>query len=125
MRYAKPSLDLSTGTCSFLYKNFSFEVIFVHIGIACHRRIYSNVSMNKIASKLKFLYGVKKFLSKELRKILCNALLQPHLTTCVRPVIQISIRNKEPNYRFYKTKVNVSAYNLTTQSLSEMKILTK
>ena len=34
--------------------------------------------INKINSKLKFLYRKNKFLSPELRRMLCNALIQPH-----------------------------------------------
>ena len=32
----------------------------------------------KVTSKLKFLYRKNKFLSKDLRRLLCNALIQPH-----------------------------------------------
>ena len=32
----------------------------------------------KINGKLKFLYRKKRFLSSELRRMLCNALIQPH-----------------------------------------------
>ena len=32
----------------------------------------------KVTSKLKFLYRKIRFLSKDLRKLLCNALIQPH-----------------------------------------------
>ena len=32
----------------------------------------------KVTSKLKFLYRQNRFLSKELRRFLCNALIQPH-----------------------------------------------
>ena len=32
----------------------------------------------KVTSKLKFLYRKNRFLSKDLRRLLCNALIQPH-----------------------------------------------
>ena len=32
----------------------------------------------KVTPKLKFLYRKNRFLSKDLRKLLCNALIQPH-----------------------------------------------
>ena len=34
--------------------------------------------INKINGKLKFLYRKNRFLSPELRRMLCNALIQPH-----------------------------------------------
>ena len=34
--------------------------------------------MNKINNKLKFLYRKKRFLAPTLRRLLCNALIQPH-----------------------------------------------
>ena len=34
--------------------------------------------INKINGKLKFLYGKNRYLTKELRRMLCNALIQPH-----------------------------------------------
>ena len=34
---------------------------------------------NKINGKLKFLYRKNKFLTPELRRMLCNAFIQPHI----------------------------------------------
>ena len=34
--------------------------------------------INKINGKLKFLYRKKRYLTKELRRMLCNALIKPH-----------------------------------------------
>ena len=34
--------------------------------------------INKITGKLKFLYRKNRFLSPELRRMLCNAFVQPH-----------------------------------------------
>ena len=34
--------------------------------------------LNKLNSKLKFLYRKNKFLTPSLRRLLCNALIQPH-----------------------------------------------
>ena len=34
--------------------------------------------INKINNKLKFLYGKHRFLTRNLRRFLCNALIQPH-----------------------------------------------
>ena len=35
--------------------------------------------INKINRKLKFLYRKNRYLTKELRRMLCNALLKPHI----------------------------------------------
>ena len=35
--------------------------------------------INKINNKLKFLYRKNRFLTRTLRRLLCNALIQPHL----------------------------------------------
>ena len=40
--------------------------------------------VNKINRKLKFLYRKNKFLTPELRRMLCNALFQPHLDYACR-----------------------------------------
>ena len=34
--------------------------------------------LSKINSKLRFLYRKRKFLSKDIRRLLCNSLIQPH-----------------------------------------------
>ena len=34
--------------------------------------------LNKVNSKLKFLYRKNKFLTPSLRRLLCNAMIQPH-----------------------------------------------
>ena len=54
--------------------------------------------INKINNKLKFLYRKNRFLSPELRRMLCSALVHPHFDyarpgTCPKKKIQI-IQNK-------------------------------
>ena len=80
----------------------------------------------KITSKLKFfyckvsspfLYIKNKFLSKDLRRLLRNALIQPHFDYACAAWCT--------NCRFYKTRVYVSAYNCSTGSTSELNILTR
>ena len=39
--------------------------------------------INKVNNKLKYLYGKKRFLTSTLRRLLCNALVQPHFDTLV------------------------------------------
>ena len=68
--------------------------------------------VNKINEKLKLLYRKNKFLTPELRRILCNALIQPHfdypctawysnLTEKTKKKIQI-MQNNETNHRYYR-----------------------
>ena len=41
--------------------------------------------VNKINGKLKFLYRKNKFLTSELRRMLCNMLIQPHFDYACTP----------------------------------------
>ena len=43
-----------------------------------YRRIYGCAGMHKKTSKLKFLYRKNRFLSQDLKRLLCNVLIQPH-----------------------------------------------
>ena len=50
--------------------------------------------INKINGKLKFLYKKNKFLTPELRRILCNALTQPHFDNAY-PAWYLNLTNKK------------------------------
>ena len=53
--------------------------------------------INKVNSKLKFLYRKKKFLSPALRRLLCNALIQPHFDYACSawyPSLNKALKNK-------------------------------
>ena len=79
----------------------------------------------KVTSKLKFLYRKNRFLSKDLRRLLCNALIQPHFDyACAAwyPNLNKKYKNK---LQAYKTSVYVCAYNWTRESTSELNILTR
>ena len=79
----------------------------------------------KVTSKLKFLYRKNRFLSKDLRRLLCNALIQPHFDyACAAwyPNLNKKYKNK---LQVYKTSVYVCAYNWTRESTSELNILTR
>ena len=57
--------------------------------------------LKKLNSKLKFLYRKNKFLSPPLRRLLCNAIIQPHFDyACIAwfPNLNQSIKNKLPNF---------------------------
>ena len=59
--------------------------------------------VNKINRKLRFLYRKNNFLTPELHKMLCNALIQPHLGTCTAWYPNLTKKNKkeETNYTRY------------------------
>ena len=72
----------------------------------------------KVTSKLKFLYRKSRFLSKDLRRLLCNTPIQSHFDyTCVAWYPNL---NKK-----YKIKLHISTYSWTTLSTSELNILTR
>ena len=51
----------------------------------------------KLTSKLKFLYRKNRFLLKDLRKLLCNALIKPHfdyVCTTWYPILNKKYKNK-------------------------------
>ena len=79
----------------------------------------------KVASKLKLLYGKNRFISKELRRLLCNALIQSHFDyACVAWYPNLN-KNIKKNCRFYKSSVYVPAYSWTTEKTSELNVLTR
>ena len=51
------------------------------------------MALKVINDKLKFLYRKNRFLSQELRRMLCNALIQPHFD-CVCPVCYRNLTEK-------------------------------
>ena len=52
--------------------------------------------INKINGKLKFLYRKNRFLSPELRRMLCNTLIQPHFDyTCPAWYPNLTEKTKE------------------------------
>ena len=80
----------------------------------------------KVTSKLKFLYRKIRFLSKDLRRLLSNALIQPHFDHAYPawyPTLNKKYKNKlQVNY---KTSLCVSAYNWTIDCTSELNILAR
>ena len=71
----------------------------------------------KVTSKLKFLYRKNRFLSKNLRSLLSNALIQAHFDH----VFAVWYQNLSKKYKNKlqvncKTSACVSAYNWTTDS---------
>ena len=59
--------------------------------------------INKIDGKLKFLYGKNSFLSPELQRMLCNALIQSHFD-CASPTWypKITEKNEKENTNYAK-----------------------
>ena len=66
--------------------------------------------VNKINGKLKFLFRKNKFVTLELRRMLCNVLIQPHLTT--RSQLGTHILPKKQKRRYQLCKINVYAFVL-------------
>ena len=57
---------------------------------------------NKINSKLKFLYRKNRFLSPEHWRILCNALIQPHLIMHVQLNTVILLKKRKRKWKLCK-----------------------
>ena len=74
----------------------------------CIRQINSGEPMalkvvNKINEKLKFLYRKNKFLTPELVRMLCNALIQPHFDyACTAWYPNLTEKNKKENTNYAK-----------------------
>ena len=57
--------------------------------------------INKINSRLKFLHRKNKFLTPALRRLLCNALIQPHFdyaSSAWYPKLTQKMKNKNSNH---------------------------
>ena len=52
----------------------------MYFGWMPNRGIYGNAGFHKSYLKRKFLYRKNSFLSRDLRRLLCNALVQPHFS---------------------------------------------
>ena len=57
---------------------------------------------NKINGKLKFLFRKNRFLRPELRRILCNARIQPHFDTHVQLGTLILLEKRKRKYKLCK-----------------------
>ena len=60
--------------------------------------------INKINGKLKFLYKENRFLSPELRRMLCNALIQPHFDYACPVGTLILQKNRKRKYKIMQNK---------------------
>ena len=59
--------------------------------------------VNKINGKLKFLYRKNKFLTPELRRLLCNAFIQPHFDyACTAWYPNLTKKNKKQDKNYAK-----------------------
>ena len=67
--------------------------------------------VSKINTRLKFLYRKGKFLSPQLRRLLCNALIQPHSIMHAQFGTPTSIKNSKQSCKLFKTNVYVSVFN--------------
>ena len=63
--------------------------------------------VNKINGKLKFLYRKNRFLIPELRRMLCNALIQPHFDyACPAWYPNLNQKNEKKKKRYKLRKIN-------------------
>ena len=63
--------------------------------------------VNKINGKLKFLYRKNRFLRPELRRMLCNALIQPHFDyACPAWYPNLNQKNEKKKKRYKLCKIN-------------------
>ena len=67
--------------------------------------------VSKINTRLKFLYRKNKFLSPQLRRLLCNALIQPRFDYACSVWYPTLTKNLKLSYKLFKTNVYVSAFN--------------
>ena len=67
--------------------------------------------VSKINTRLKFLYRKNKFLSPQLRRLLCNALIQPRFDYACSVWYPTLRKNLKLSYKLFKTNVYVSAFN--------------
>ena len=61
--------------------------------------------LNKLNSKLKFLYRKNKFLSLPLKRLLCNALIQPHFDFACAAWFPNLNQGLQRNYKCFKISV--------------------
>ena len=61
--------------------------------------------INNVNGKLKFLYGKNRFLSPELRRMLCNALIQPHFDYAC-PAWYPNLTEKKRKRKYKLCKIN-------------------
>ena len=65
--------------------------------------------LTKINSKIKFLYRKQKFLTKELRRLLCNSLIQPHFDFACCSWYPLLTQNLKKGYKHPKINAYDSA----------------
>ena len=80
--------------------------------------------LKKLNSKLKFLYRKNKFLSPPLRRLLCNAIIQPHFDyACIAwfPNLNQSIKNKLQTFQNKCIRFCLQLGNRTHIGIDEFK----
>ena len=60
-------------------------------------------TIDKINGRLKFLWRKNKFLTPPLKRLLCNALIQPHFDYAVLLGTLTYKKNFQKNYKFVRT----------------------
>ena len=65
--------------------------------------------VSKVNTHLNFLYQKNKFSLRQLRRLLCNALIQTHFDYACS--VWYPNLNKKSSYKLFKTNVYFSAFN--------------
>ena len=71
----------------------------------------ANKVISKVNARLKFLHRKNKYLTPNLRRLLCNALIQPHFDyACSAWYPNLSKKTKK-QFKLFKTNAFVSVYS--------------
>ena len=82
--------------------------------------------INKINNKLKFLYRKNRFLTPTLRRLLCNALIQPHFDYACStwyPNLTKNMKNRIQTSQYKCIRFCLQLYKMTHISHKEFDIL--
>ena len=67
--------------------------------------------IREVNARLKFLHRKSKYLTPNLRRLLCNALIQPHLIILAQHGILIFLKKLKKIFKLHKTNTFVSVYS--------------
>ena len=70
-------------------------------------------TITKINQKQKFLYGKNRFLTPELRRLLCNAMIQPHFDCACSAWYPNLTQKLKKKIQLWKTNVLAFVFNWT------------
>ena len=89
-------------------------------------KLYETMVINKINNKLKFLYRKNRFVTPTLRRLLCNALIQPHFDYACStwyPNLTKNMKNRIQTSQYKCIRFCLQLYKMTHISHKEFDIL--